>query len=87
MKENGIENIYPVNAISFHRDYNTFATGVGMSSYSLHDILPSLPPFICRAVTAMSISGTVTTRRGSVSSTGLYPEVTICIYLPGQVSH
>jgi len=27
MKENGIENIYPVNAISFHRDYNTFATG------------------------------------------------------------
>ena len=27
MKENGIENIYPVNAISFHKDYNTFATG------------------------------------------------------------
>ena len=23
----GIEQIYPVNAISFHRDYNTFATG------------------------------------------------------------
>ena len=27
MKENGIENIYPVNAISFHREHNTFATG------------------------------------------------------------
>ena len=27
MKENGIENIYPVNAISFHKEYNTFATG------------------------------------------------------------
>lgn len=27
LKENGIEQIYPVNAISFHRDYNTFATG------------------------------------------------------------
>ena len=23
----GIEYIYPVNAISFHRDFNTFATG------------------------------------------------------------
>ncbi|CAD6216121.1 GSCOCG00004337001-RA-CDS [Cotesia congregata] len=27
IKENGIENIYPVNAISFHTTYNTFATG------------------------------------------------------------
>ncbi|KDR15933.1 Mitotic checkpoint protein BUB3 [Zootermopsis nevadensis] len=27
IKENGIENIYPVNAISFHTGYNTFATG------------------------------------------------------------
>ena len=27
IKEGGIENIYPVNAISFHNDYNTFATG------------------------------------------------------------
>lgn len=27
LKENGIENIYPVNAISFHQVYNTFATG------------------------------------------------------------
>lgn len=27
IKENGIENIYPVNAISFHQGYNTFATG------------------------------------------------------------
>jgi len=27
IKENGIENIYPVNAIAFHRQYNTFATG------------------------------------------------------------
>nr|CAD7394750.1 unnamed protein product [Timema cristinae] len=26
-KEGGIENIYPVNAISFHSGYNTFATG------------------------------------------------------------
>jgi len=25
--EGGIEHIYPVNAISFHREYNTFATG------------------------------------------------------------
>jgi len=24
---NGVENIFPVNAISFHREYNTFATG------------------------------------------------------------
>ncbi len=27
IKENGIEQIYPVNAISFHKEYNTFATG------------------------------------------------------------
>ncbi|KAG1659361.1 Mitotic checkpoint protein BUB3 [Nymphon striatum] len=27
IKENGVENIYPVNAISFHNSYNTFATG------------------------------------------------------------
>ncbi|XP_023335521.1 mitotic checkpoint protein BUB3 [Eurytemora carolleeae] len=27
IKENGVESIYPVNAISFHRQYNTFATG------------------------------------------------------------
>ena len=27
LKENAVEQIYPVNAISFHRDYNTFATG------------------------------------------------------------
>ncbi|TRY63183.1 hypothetical protein TCAL_04016 [Tigriopus californicus] len=27
VKENGIEMIYPVNAITFHKDYNTFATG------------------------------------------------------------
>lgn len=27
MKENNIENIHPVNAISFHNGYNTFATG------------------------------------------------------------
>ncbi|KAJ4451496.1 hypothetical protein ANN_02959 [Periplaneta americana] len=27
IKEGGIENIYPVNAISFHTGYNTFATG------------------------------------------------------------
>lgn len=27
IKEQGIENIYPVNAISFHSEYNTFATG------------------------------------------------------------
>eukprot|EP00092_Neocalanus_flemingeri_P017517 GFUD01018950.1.p1 GENE.GFUD01018950.1~~GFUD01018950.1.p1 ORF type:complete len:329 (+),score=106.20 GFUD01018950.1:65-1051(+) len=27
VKENGIENIYPVNAISFNKEYNTFATG------------------------------------------------------------
>lgn len=27
IKENGVEHIYPVNAISFHQGYNTFATG------------------------------------------------------------
>jgi len=27
VKENGIENIYPVNAISFNKEHNTFATG------------------------------------------------------------
>ncbi len=27
LKEDGIENIYPVNAISFHTGHNTFATG------------------------------------------------------------
>ncbi|XP_026675687.1 U11/U12 small nuclear ribonucleoprotein 48 kDa protein-like, partial [Diaphorina citri] len=27
IKEDGIEKIYPVNAISFHQEYNTFATG------------------------------------------------------------
>lgn len=26
-KENGVENIYPVNAIAFHKKYGTFATG------------------------------------------------------------
>jgi cell cycle arrest protein BUB3 len=26
-KENGIENIFPVNAIAFHKQYGTFATG------------------------------------------------------------
>lgn len=27
IKENGMENIYPVNAIAFHNIYNTFGTG------------------------------------------------------------
>lgn len=27
LKENGIEQVYPVNAISFHSVHNTFATG------------------------------------------------------------
>lgn len=27
IKENGVEYIYPVNAISFHNTHNTFATG------------------------------------------------------------
>ncbi|KAK6185395.1 hypothetical protein SNE40_007640 [Patella caerulea] len=27
IKENGVESIYPVNAIAFHNQYNTFATG------------------------------------------------------------
>jgi len=27
LKENGIEKIYPVNSISFHKDYKTFASG------------------------------------------------------------
>lgn len=27
LKENNIEHIYPVNAISFHNVHNTFATG------------------------------------------------------------
>lgn len=27
LKENNIEQIYPVNAISFHNVHNTFATG------------------------------------------------------------
>ena len=27
LKEEGIENIFPVNAISFHNVHNTFATG------------------------------------------------------------
>ncbi|ESO81944.1 hypothetical protein LOTGIDRAFT_223691 [Lottia gigantea] len=27
VKENGVESIYPVNAIAFHSQYNTFATG------------------------------------------------------------
>lgn len=27
IKENNVEHIYPVNAISFHSTYNTFATG------------------------------------------------------------
>ena len=28
LKEEGIENVYPVNAISFHSVHNTFATGM-----------------------------------------------------------
>lgn len=27
LKEDGIEHVYPVNAISFHSAHNTFATG------------------------------------------------------------
>ena len=27
IKEDGVENIYPVNAIAFHSHHNTFATG------------------------------------------------------------
>lgn len=27
LKEEGIEHVYPVNAISFHSIHNTFATG------------------------------------------------------------
>lgn len=27
VKQEGVEHIYPVNAISFHRTHNTFATG------------------------------------------------------------
>ena len=27
VKQDGVEHIYPVNAISFHRGHNTFATG------------------------------------------------------------
>ena len=27
VKQDGVENIYPVNAISFHNTHNTFATG------------------------------------------------------------
>ena len=27
LKEDGIEHVYPVNAISFHSVHNTFATG------------------------------------------------------------
>lgn len=28
LKEDGIEHVYPVNAISFHSVHNTFATGI-----------------------------------------------------------
>lgn len=34
LKENNIEQIYPVNAISFHNVHNTFATGNTESSLS-----------------------------------------------------
>jgi cell cycle arrest protein BUB3 len=32
-KDNGIEQIFPVNAISFHKEYNTFATGGSDGNY------------------------------------------------------
>lgn len=31
LKEDGIEHVYPVNAISFHSVHNTFATGTTVS--------------------------------------------------------
>ena len=37
LKENNIEQIYPVNAISFHNIHNTFATGTGWQ-VNLHRI-------------------------------------------------
>lgn len=33
LKENGIEQVYPVNAISFHSIHNTFATGTVFPSF------------------------------------------------------
>lgn len=33
LKEDGIEHVYPVNAISFHSVHNTFATGI---NYFIH---------------------------------------------------
>merc|ERR1712055_753796 len=46
MKENGIENIYPVNAISFHKDYNTFATG-GSDGYVAMSIVVFVLLYFC----------------------------------------
>lgn len=39
VKENGIEKIYPVNAITFHEVYNTFATGGGDGYVNIWDSL------------------------------------------------
>ena len=39
LKENGIEQVYPVNAISFHSVHNTFATGTTAPSHlSIYDL-------------------------------------------------
>ena len=35
-KDSGVEYIYPVNAISFHKEYNTFATGGSDGKFCKH---------------------------------------------------
>lgn len=43
LKENNIEQIYPVNAISFHNVHNTFATGrVDTQSFATLASIPLL---------------------------------------------
>merc|ERR1711953_515985 len=46
MKENGIENIYPVNAISFHKDYNTFASSYMYEQDNPPETIPEDAVFI-----------------------------------------
>lgn len=45
VKEGDKETIYPVIAIAFHQGYNTFATGIGLSSIHFFMILRWYPAF------------------------------------------
>ena len=47
-KDGDVEHIFPVNAISFHKEYNTFATG-GSDGKSPFNLIAILCQFVYKA--------------------------------------